>query len=169
MLIVYLLFTAGKGEMHDNQMFSIRGRSFLLLLSLSLSVPLLSLRVAEASPTRFPLCSGGFAGRRGRGCAAQAVDSSGRVCFSCSLSHVASWSRVLDPIGRIWCVLALLFAAAQLRWQELWQAAVLRQEIFANKVVFPVFSSLPVLVLWRAVGRWWLCISYMLPRRNKVR
>jgi hypothetical protein len=67
--------------------------------------------------------------------------------------YVASWSRSQDLIGRIWRILFLTVFAAQLQWQERRLENTMRGGISFNKVVFPFFWRLHVLVLYGSSGR----------------
>ena len=51
---------------------------------------------------------------------------------------------MLDPIGRIWCVLFSVVLAALLRWQVLWCGRMKERGISYNKAVFPLWR----LVIW---------------------
>lgn len=101
----------------------------------------------------------GFAGRRWlwRGA------GSGRVGSSLGVSPVvASWSRLPDLFGQIWCVLVWVFFAASIRWQGLGQAGELRPGISTNKAS----SSFSVLACLRGAGRWLLDFCAVSPRRK---
>ena len=62
---------------------------------------------------------------------------------------------MLDPIGRIWHDLVLVFIAVpvQLRWQVLLQAMELGRDISENKAVLPFFWRLVALVSLRGGRR----------------
>jgi hypothetical protein len=66
---------------------------------------------------------------------------------------VASGSRTLDPIGRIWCALRFVNLAALLRWQELRQERKKKPGISCNKAVLPFFSKLVDMVFHRGARR----------------
>jgi hypothetical protein len=66
---------------------------------------------------------------------------------------MASGSRTLDPIGRIWCALCFINLAALLRWQELWQGREKKPSISCNKAVLPLSSRLANLALYRGARR----------------
>ena len=130
-----------------------------------LSLPALPLRVVRELPCPAPLApsSGGVAVVSEYGRGGQVLLYS-RACLRCRFCPlVASWSRWSDLAGQIWLVLGFVFAAVQLRWQDLLQAAEVRRGISINKVSF---SSLSALSLWRGAGWWWLDASDVLPRRK---
>jgi hypothetical protein len=62
---------------------------------------------------------------------------------------VASWSRLLDPIGRIWYARFLVVLAAHLRWQERRSVRSSGSGI-SNKAVLPSLWRLCILVLLRS-------------------
>lgn len=81
---------------------------------------------------------------------------------------MASWSRLLVPIGRSWCIFVLVFAAVLLRWREQSQAVELRRSISDNKAVLSFLSSFLVLLYERDTGQWW-SVRGKLPWRKMCR